>query len=312
MASAVALQVGNGLAQAIGALPIEKVQIPVNVRGEFFHLDDAIPRLAGFYSSWERNYDTLIANAFAKENNWIPVTCVIFYGICIVGGQSWMKDRTAYDLRRFLAAWNLLLSVFSFCGMVRTWPHVVYNLWAFGFEATLCKPAIYMYGCGATGLWVQLFIFSKIPELFDTFFIVVRKKQLVFLHWYHHITVLLFCWHSYVTESPGGIYFAAMNYAVHALMYGYYFLMATRMLPKWFPAGIVTISQISQMVVGVALTALSGRLYASSQACDVKIDNLIAGGLMYFSYFLLFVHFAIDRYILKPRRRKAVDAKKVN
>merc|ERR1719331_1721602 len=196
--------------------------------------------------------------------------------------------------------------------MVRTWPHVMYNLWAFDLEKTLCNYPTYMYGQGATGMWVQFFIFSKIPELFDTFFIVARKKPLVFLHWYHHITVLLFCWHSYVTQSPGGIYFAAMNYAVHALMYGYYFLMAARMLPKWFPAGIVTISQISQMVVGVVLTVLSTRYYASSKTCDVKIDNLIAGGLMYFSYFLLFVHFAIERYILKPRRKKAVDTKKVN
>merc|ERR1712139_66501 len=97
----------------------------------------------------------------------------------------------------------------------------------------------------------------------DTFFIVVRKKPLVFLHWYHHITVLLFCWHSYVTESPSGIYFTAMNYAVHFIMYGYYFLMAARCLPKWFPAGIITTAQISQMVVGVVLTIYAGVLYKS-------------------------------------------------
>jgi len=40
---------------------------------------------------------------------------------------------------------------------------------------------------GATGLWVQLFILSKIPELIDTFFIVQRKRPLIFLHWYDTI-----------------------------------------------------------------------------------------------------------------------------
>jgi len=218
-------------------------------------------------------------------------------------------------LRWALAAWNLFLSVFSGCGMVRTVPHILYNLYAFSVEDTLCKPAIFMYGCGASGLWVQLFIFSKVPELFDTVFIVLRKKPLVFLHWYHHITVLLFCWHSYVTESPGGIYFAAMNYSVHCIMYGYYFFMAIRMLPKWFPAGIITIAQISQMVVGVVMTIFSiklynsptvsaNRMYASSKVCDVKIDNLWAGGLMYASYFALFVHFAVERYFWAPQRKK--------
>jgi elongation of very long chain fatty acids protein 6 len=35
----------------------------------------------------------------------------------------------------------------------------------------------------------------------DTLFIVLRKKPLIFLHWYHHITVLLFCWHAFATQS---------------------------------------------------------------------------------------------------------------
>lgn len=41
----------------------------------------------------------------------------------------------------------------------------------------------------------------QVPELVDTLFIVLRKKPLIFLHWYHHITVLLFCWHAFATLS---------------------------------------------------------------------------------------------------------------
>jgi elongation of very long chain fatty acids protein 6 len=90
-------------------------------------------------------------------------------------------------------------------------------------DDVLCTSPDVRYGDGACGLWVQLFCLSKIPELFDTAFIVARKKRLMFLHWYHHVTVLLFCWHSYATEASTGIFFVAMNYSVHAIMFGYVF-----------------------------------------------------------------------------------------
>jgi elongation of very long chain fatty acids protein 6 len=65
----------------------------------------------------------------------------------------------------------------------------------------------------------MLIAYPQVPELFDTLFVVLRKKKLIFLHWYHHVTVLLFCWHSYMTMSSAGLYFISMNYGVHALMY---------------------------------------------------------------------------------------------
>ena len=37
-------------------------------------------------------------------------------------------------------------------------------------------------------------------------------------HRYHHITVLLYSWHSYATRSGAGVWFITMNYSVHAVM----------------------------------------------------------------------------------------------
>ena len=66
--------------------------------------------------------------------------------------------------------WNLGLSLFSFCGAMRTVPHLIKNIYSKGFEHTVCYPALPEYGNGACGLWTMLFIFSKVPELFDTAF----------------------------------------------------------------------------------------------------------------------------------------------
>lgn len=146
-------------------------------------------------------------------------------------------------------------------------------------------------------------------ELVDTFFIVIHKKPLIFLHWYHHITVLLYCWHSYVTTSPPGIFFVVMNYSVHATMYGYYFLMAMRWRPKWLNPIIITAAQISQMVVGVAVTLIGFYYYKTDPSCRISAENNTAAFVMYGSYLFLFLQFFVGRYV-QPKVKIGESAKK--
>lgn len=280
----------------------------VNARGEeYIQLFQHYPILSYLYTPFEKNYNALPGVNFAASNPIIPVVLVTAYMSFCYFGQKYMKSRPAFDLRMPLAYWNLLLSTFSFIGMFRTVPHLLHNLYSMSLEDNLCTNAQVSYGDGACGLWVQLFIYSKIPELVDTFFIVARKKNLIFLHWYHHVTVLLFCWHSYATEASTGLFFVAMNYSVHAVMYGYYFLMAIRMKPKWLPPAVITMMQITQMLVGTALCAMSYLLLSKGESCAVKKENVVAGAIMYGSYLYLFAEFAVKRFILTPKK----TAKKV-
>ena len=247
----------------------------------------------------ERNYDPQPGLNFVKENMYLPGYIVTGYISACYLGQKFMKNRKPFDLSTPLAYWNLFLSLFSFVGMTRTVPELIYNINNLTIKENLCSDPMTTFGKGACGLWVQLFIFSKIPELLDTFFIVARKKPLIFLHWYHHITVLLFCWHSYATEASTGLFFVAMNYSVHAMMYGYYYLMAINAKPKWLNPALITASQISQMVVGTSLCVMSGLLLANGDECSVKKENIIAGAIMYGSYLYLFCEFAVKRFLPK-------------
>lgn len=250
------------------------------------------------YSNYENNYDPATGINFAKNHPFIPIGIVTGYLWLCYYGRIFMSMREPFDLRKPLAYWNLLLSTFSFVGMFHTIPTLIQNLNKMSLIENICIEPRISFGMGACGLWVQLFIYSKIPELLDTFFIVARKKPLIFLHWYHHVTVLLFCWHSYATEASTGLFFVTMNYSVHAIMYGYYYLMAIDAKPEWFNPVIITICQIVQMIAGTALCCLSLYLLLTDEAnCAVKAENVIAGMLMYGSYLYLFCDFAVRRFI---------------
>jgi hypothetical protein len=232
------------------------------------------------------------------SNHWeVPIIAVTSYLLFCYYGQKYLQDKKPFDLRLLLAAWNASLSLFSFIGMFRTVPFLLGQLLSMTYEKTVCSDPDVTYGNGPVGLWVALFILSKLPELIDSVFIVLRKRDLIFLHWYHHVTVLLYCWHAYSTRAGSGLYFVAMNYSVHALMYGYFCLQALKMVPKNFPAYLITFAQITQMIVGTSVCVSTWYFHVSEKQCHNDFYNLIAGGLMYGSYLYLFVEFAFKRFV---------------
>lgn len=279
------------------------------IRGSpFVQIFQTYEVLEPFYTEFEKNYDPLpILDYMASLSYAIPLGIVTVYLLLCYLGTNYMKDKKPLNLSNQLAAWNLFLALFSIYGTIRVVPHFLYKLSNMTFEESVCDSAHTYFGAGAAGLAVQFFILSKIPELLDTAFIVLRKKPLIFLHWYHHVSVLLFCWISYVTESGAGIYFVAMNYTVHALMYSYYFLNAVKLLPKWFPSWIITTFQIVQMIIGTGIVIATfyyykygGQKYPPGE-CHNDLSNIVVGVLIYSSYLYLFMEYAVKRFIFTKK-----------
>lgn len=146
---------------------------------------------------------------------------------------------------------------------------------------------------------------SKLPELGDTIFIVLRKQPLIFLHWYHHITVLMYSWFSYSEYTASARWFVVMNYNVHSLMYTYYALRALRYSPPRFISMVITALQLSQMVVGCAINVWAhGFLQqAGHAACNISSRNIKLSIAMYASYFILFARFFYKTYLSSNARK---------
>eukprot|EP00621_Florenciella_sp_RCC1693_P007261 CAMPEP_0182544418 /NCGR_PEP_ID=MMETSP1323-20130603/33114_1 /TAXON_ID=236787 /ORGANISM="Florenciella parvula, Strain RCC1693" /LENGTH=143 /DNA_ID=CAMNT_0024755453 /DNA_START=53 /DNA_END=481 /DNA_ORIENTATION=+ len=124
-------------------------------------LPDRFPMLKYVYTNFEYTYQATPGVNFAKSFWALPVVLVTFYMAAIFFGTKYMKTRERFDLRNNLAMWNAFLCIFSFCGAIRTVPHLLFNLTNMSLAQTMTTYAASDWGDGATGLWVQLFIFSK-------------------------------------------------------------------------------------------------------------------------------------------------------
>jgi len=227
--------------------------------------------------------------------NWtLSVLITVLYLAFIFAGQSWMKNRVAFQLRKLLVFWNILLAVFSILGTLRTGPELLFILrQEHGFHLSVCRRDFHNL---ATAFWGLLFTLSKAVELGDTIFIVLRKQPLIFLHWYHHITVMGYTWFTYESYDATSRWFMVMNYLVHSLMYSYYGLKSMRIRVPRQISMCITFLQLSQMVVGVVVNIYSVMAKSSGVECFVETKHIVLALMMYASYFMLFAHFFYRAY----------------
>jgi elongation of very long chain fatty acids protein 6 len=266
----------------------------------------------GFETTFQsREYVDSLRLWMAK--NWTnSIYYSIIYMLFIWLGSLWMSKRsTKFELRRPLIIWNVCLASFSILGAVRVLPEFVDTLYNKGVVYSVCDVS---YAYGITGFWTYMFVMSKLPELVDTVFIVLRRQKLIFLHWYHHATVLIYCWYSYHDHTASGRWFMNMNYFVHSLMYTYYAFraMGTRM-PK-IVSKFVTTSQIVQMLIGCYVNYMAWRTkkYEPAVSCHISDENITYSSIMYLSYFLLFFKFFLDAYIFTSSKKSSVTESSPN
>jgi hypothetical protein len=203
--------------------------------------------------------------------------------------KNYMQNKPAmrggyYDYLFFL--WNMFLSISSGIGAVLLFPFV-YNDFVNDENYGKCNT---LNSNNANVIYVcVLFSFSKFIEFIDTIFVLTRKSQLEFIHWYHHIVTCLSTWHtSHIAMLFCGQFFVFMNLSVHTIMYFYYALYAigNKMLHPY--RKVITIIQISQMIGGCYIT-YNWFMNCQINSSKSEYANMVFAALMYFSYFVLFI-----------------------
>lgn len=226
------------------------------------------------------------------QHNWFCCVYIsIVYVFVIFTIKQKMQDREPFKLRNALALWNAFLGIFSVAGAYYMLPEMFSSLRK-SFHHSVC----YASTIERSQFWMWLFALSKIVELGDTLFIVLRKQNLIFLHWFHHIFAFIYTWYSFSQNISLGRWFVTMNYCVHSLMYSYYALRALKYrIPRPIAMSITTL-QILQMILGfyVCYYALSAKL--SNSYCEIPMRTATFGFLMYIAFFYMFADFFLRAY----------------
>uniref|UniRef100_A0A665WT65 Elongation of very long chain fatty acids protein n=1 Tax=Echeneis naucrates TaxID=173247 RepID=A0A665WT65_ECHNA len=178
-------------------------------------------------------YQGILENGDKRTDGWLlvrspaPISCIFLCYLAIIwAGPKLMAKRQPVNLKAVLIGYNFAMVCLS--------AYMFYEFTASSWlsrYSLLCQPVDYSGSPLAMRMarvcwW---FYFSKVIELSDTIFFILRKKnnQLTFLHVYHHAT-MIFNWWAGVKYVAGGQSFliGLINSLVHVVMYLYYGLAA--------------------------------------------------------------------------------------
>ncbi|KAG0335536.1 hypothetical protein BG000_007443 [Podila horticola] len=201
----------------------------------------------------------------------------ITYLIVIFGGRQIMKNQDAFKLKHLFILHNFLLTIASGALLVLFIENLAPILARHGLFYAICNE----------GAWTQrlellyyLNYLVKYWELADTVFLVLKKKPLEFLHYFHHSMTMILCFvqlGGYTSVSWVPI---TLNLTVHVLMY-YYYMRSAAGVRIWWKQYLTTL----QICAGTESAALFG--------C----------GLLS-SYLLLFINFYRLTYNAKAKAAK--------
>lgn len=224
-----------------------------------------------------------------KYSNYYFMALILYYPSILLG-KLIMSKFSAFKLERPLFIWNMFMSLASGYLFYLLYPLMVDSLkWT--EEDRYCQHGL-IYASKYAWI-IALFNATKICEWIDTIFLILRKRKIIFLHWFHHLLTFTYCWHatfySYRSNNSG-LYFCGMNLFVHAIMYFYYALAVIKIkLPFSF---LITFLQTSQMFIGIYVNL------KTINCADTWRENwhgLILAGIMYFIYLILFSQLLINK-----------------
>jgi len=255
---------------------------------------------------WDENADPRMEQfPIMRGGPWLLLSILSAYLYFVNSwGPKFMENRKPYVLRGTIFIYNVLM-VIANCWIF----YQAFNLLNYGLDTWGClpkDPGVGNPNNTSPKSWrlIQLayyYFLTKIIELMDTVFFVLRKKnnQISRLHVIHHSSVPLVCWiagkvlsNSYASFSVA--FFPLINMFVHIIMYSYYALAALGPgIQKylWWKKYLTQL-QLSQFV----LIFIHSSHFMFIPNCEYPRIFTYLGIFNAVMFFVLFFHFYVRAY----------------
>jgi fatty acid elongase 3 len=200
----------------------------------------------------------------------------------------------------------VLLSLSMFCGGVYSYTMTTTNYSSFCDSRSSDST-----WNGVSGWWMHVFYWSKYYELLDTVFLVLNGKNIIFLHVYHHVSML------YVTCAwlrfgwrEGSQWCIVVNSLIHVFMYTYYLLSLLNIRVSW--KRYMTQGQLVQFVTGLFYVGVYAYLHLFKGGCGLnehgilgspRFQTAMASTFVNITFIILFSQFYRRAYNKKKNRK---------
>jgi len=242
-----------------------------------------------------------MARVFSVIDEPFPYYAIAAYLTIIYSVLWYARSRTSpiidpAKLKKLLAAHNLVLCIASV---------VMTAGYAFNIIRTMLEHGFYGAYCGVSEevdnrlyYWTNVFYLSKFYELLDTLFLVLERKEPIFLHIWHHCSVIVLVCKAIQHSLLFAWWTGVNNCFVHIFMY-YYYMMRSLDQQVWWRR-YITKAQIVQFMID-ALTSVPFAYYRwAGRSCSGTWVSWVGGNFVGMSFLVLFVLF----YINDSRKQK--------
>ncbi|KAM7348128.1 very long chain fatty acid elongase AAEL008004 [Cochliomyia hominivorax] len=256
----------------------------------------------------------LVANVYAKHADPrvqhlplvyspFPVFLIIasYLAFVLYYGPKWMEKRQAFQLKYIMRVYNAIQVIANILLFVIGFPNS-YGHKKFSFTCQPIDPT-------NTEPWMMRLLYvtygyylTKYLDLFDTIFIVLRKKnqQISFLHVYHHAGMVLGVY-IYTTFLPGShsTMLGLINLIVHTVMYSYYFVTSLRPIKEtlWWKRHITQLQLLQFGYLAVHFLMVIFR-----NTCGHPNAVALVGFMQNIFMFALFFEFYYKTYLKNSKK----------